>query len=80
MLTPLGASWLATALLLLLSALPFADASALTTTIAANERTCFYALVDKASEKVMPSSPLPPAPSGPSSHPLVVPRSASTLP
>jgi len=26
--------------------------SALTTTIAANERTCFYALVDKAGEKV----------------------------
>lgn len=31
---------------------PFASGSALTTAIAANERTCFYALVDKAGEKV----------------------------
>ncbi|GAA5830625.1 hypothetical protein JCM5353_001315 [Sporobolomyces roseus] len=38
--------------LVLLSALPRADASALTTTINANERTCFYALVDKVGEKV----------------------------
>lgn len=28
------------------------NGSALTTTIAANERTCFYAFVDKAGEKV----------------------------
>ena len=38
--------------LVLLSALPRAEASALTTTINANERTCFYALVDKVGEKV----------------------------
>jgi len=38
--------------LVLLSALPRVEASALTTTINANERTCFYALVDKVGEKV----------------------------
>lgn len=32
--------------------LPFTSGSALTTAIAANERTCFYAMVDKAGEKV----------------------------
>lgn len=37
--------------------LPTATASALTTTINANERTCFYALVDKAGEKVRPLQP-----------------------
>ncbi|BGP67415.1 Protein ERP3 [Rhodotorula toruloides] len=39
-------------LLSLLSALPRAAGSALTTTIEANQRTCFYAAVDKAGEKV----------------------------
>jgi hypothetical protein len=39
-------------LLTLLSLLQLISASALTTTIAANERTCFYASVDKVSEKV----------------------------
>lgn len=38
--------------LLALLRLPTATASALTTTINANERTCFYALVDKVGEKV----------------------------
>ncbi|GAA5872663.1 hypothetical protein JCM16303_004596 [Sporobolomyces ruberrimus] len=38
--------------LVLLTTLPRVDASALTTTINANERTCFYALVDKVGEKV----------------------------
>ena len=51
-------SWLA-ALLLCLCALPLSRASALTTTIPANERTCFYALVDKASEKVSSPPPQP---------------------
>lgn len=41
-----------TLLLSLLSALPRAAGSALTTTIEANQRTCFYAAVDKAGEKV----------------------------
>lgn len=41
--------------LVLLTTLPRVDASALTTTINANERTCFYALVDKVGEKVSPS-------------------------
>ena len=36
----------------LLAAVPRVEASALTTTINANERTCFYALVDKVGEKV----------------------------
>ncbi|GAA5921361.1 hypothetical protein JCM1841_002456 [Sporobolomyces salmonicolor] len=39
-------------LLALLSAVPLARGSALTTTINANERTCFYALVDKVGEKI----------------------------
>ncbi|GAA5955023.1 hypothetical protein JCM21900_002763 [Sporobolomyces salmonicolor] len=38
--------------LALLSAVPLARGSALTTTINANERTCFYALVDKVGEKI----------------------------
>ena len=38
--------------ILLASWVPTAEASALTTTIPANERTCFYANVDKAGEKV----------------------------
>ncbi|GAA5955240.1 hypothetical protein JCM3765_003255 [Sporobolomyces pararoseus] len=45
-------SLLALVALALLAVLPRADASALTTTINANERTCFYALVDKVGEKV----------------------------
>lgn len=36
----------------LLSAAPRVAGSALTTTINANERTCFYAAVDKVGEKV----------------------------
>ncbi|CEQ38975.1 SPOSA6832_00432 [Sporobolomyces salmonicolor] len=43
---------LSTILLALLSAVPLARGSALTTTINANERTCFYALVDKVGEKI----------------------------
>lgn len=43
-------------LLTLLSLLQLISASALTTTIAANERTCFYASVDKVSEKVSSSA------------------------
>ncbi|ORY85336.1 emp24/gp25L/p24 family/GOLD-domain-containing protein [Leucosporidium creatinivorum] len=44
---------LCTLLLALFATLiPSAEASALTTTIAANERTCFFALVDKSGEKV----------------------------
>jgi len=40
------------AVVALLSAVPRAAASALTTTINANERSCFYANVDKVGEKV----------------------------
>lgn len=49
---PLAVSLLLVIATLLLSFVPHVSASALTTTIAANERTCFYALVDKAGEKV----------------------------
>ena len=41
-----------TAALGLLAAAQRVTASALTTTITANERTCFYAAVDKVGEKV----------------------------
>lgn len=34
------------------SSVQLVNASALTTTIAANQKTCFYALVDKSGEKV----------------------------
>ncbi|GAA5863635.1 hypothetical protein JCM5296_004008 [Sporobolomyces johnsonii] len=50
---PASLSLLLSAILLaLLSAVPLARGSALTTTINANERTCFYALVDKVGEKI----------------------------
>lgn len=46
-------SLLSTLVLLLVTLVPTpAHGSALTTTINANERTCFYALVDKSGEKV----------------------------
>lgn len=46
-------------LLALLSAVPPAAGSALTTTINANERSCFYAAVDKVGEKVRVPLALP---------------------
>lgn len=44
-------------LLLALVCLSSVLGSALTTTIAANERTCFYAFVDKSGEKVRSPDP-----------------------
>lgn len=51
---PFGTGPLSFLLLLVVALLssPFAAGSALTTTIEANQRTCFYALVDEAGEKV----------------------------
>lgn len=48
-------AWLLSVVLFVImmsSGVEMCNGSALTTTIAANERTCFYAFVDKAGEKV----------------------------
>lgn len=60
---PRASSGLLLALGVLLCLLHLANASALTTTIQASERTCFYALVDKPGEKVRAPTPDRRAPS-----------------
>ena len=57
--SPMVVVQLISSLLFLFSLLPSINAAALTTQLAANERLCFYADVDKVGEKIGVSLPYP---------------------